>query len=218
MNRNGEYMRKKIKIYVVIAALLMIFIAVVIIVTVSAQKLYHLSDTVAGIIVSVMSTFLGAILGGTFTLLAVDRTISKQHDIQFVNEFPEKIRMLDELLIQLKGFKLKLNKENGPFLIIDRNNLSDQYDLATNVDGFTYFQIRQAHEVVSKIIEEMFFSQRDRLYTEDSYGAWHLIDGKDETLDANLEELNILVSQLINKMENYRKNFIDNYNKSIKVQ
>ncbi|HER2169465.1 TPA: hypothetical protein VJS58_001744, partial [Streptococcus pyogenes] len=89
---------------------------------------------------------------------------------------------------------------------------------ATNVDGFTYFQIRQAHEVVSKIIEEMFFSQRDRLYTEDSYGAWHLIDGKDETLDANLEELNILVSQLINKMENYRKNFIDNYNKSIKVQ
>lgn len=114
-------MKGRINSYTKIALLLMVFITVVIGATMSLQQQFGLSDAAAGAIVNIMSTFLGAVLGGTFTLLAVDRTIGKQNDIQFINEFPSKVRMLDEMLTELEEFQTKLTKKNAPFLIVDKN-------------------------------------------------------------------------------------------------
>jgi hypothetical protein len=192
-----------------------LFIVALVIVAVSMKTLPYIDENTAQIPVNVLVTFLGATLAGAFTLMGVDKTFEEQKKATFTQEFPSKILYLDKLLEEIYLLKTKLTKVNSPFLVLDENYLQGLFEISTDIDGYIYFKMREAHLNFSEIIHEMFYDVTNTIFTQNTYGERILMENKDEILNNKLLEMNDILDEIYNISKQYRDEFINFYNKSI---
>jgi adenylate kinase family enzyme len=213
-----EYIKLIIKttlLIIVVALCFALLVFSILISTMAIKSLFGLSDELANAVANLIGSIIVGIIAGAFTLMGVNQTFTKQVELQFINDFPSKIKNLDEILEKLNEFNKRINKDNSRSLHSDENFISSLFDLGTQVDGATYFRLRQTHLAIQRIINEMFRSE-NKLFSYDKYGQWCLIEGKEKDVEKYLTELKQHTQELINYLENLRETFIQHYNEKIK--
>jgi phosphotransferase system glucose/maltose/N-acetylglucosamine-specific IIC component len=206
----------RIALLIIVASLCFaLLVFSILMITMAIKSLFGLSDELANAVANLIGSIIVGIIAGAFTLTGVDQTFTKQVELQFINDFPSKIKKLDEILEKLNQFNERISKDNIRSLHSDENFISSLFDLGTQVDGATYFRLRQTHLAVQPIINEMFRGE-NKLFSHDRYGQWRLIEGKEKDVEKYLTELKQHTQELINYVENLRATFIQHYNEKIK--
>jgi hypothetical protein len=200
---------------IVIASCFTLLVYCILMSTLAIKSLFGLSDELANAVLSLIGSIIVGIITGAFTLIGVNHTFTKQKELQFINDFPSKIRILDEILGNLGQFYKRINRDNSRFLCLDENFISSLFDLGTQIDGATYFTLRQTHLAIKHIINEMFYSE-NKLFFQDSYGEWKFIEGREKDIENYLTELKRHTQELINYVESLRETFIQHYNEKVK--
>lgn len=194
-------------------ALIMLFIASL--VTGAHASLSFFEDKeIAMLPVQVILTLLSALLAGGFTLAGVQTTFKQQDKKDFTKEFPLKIYHLDSILEQLAELKGVTSKTNVPLLITKRDYIESLFKSATEVDGYIYFKIREAHIGFSSIIDQMYL-EPEKLCNKDEWGVWLIEQGNEEEYQIKLLAANKIVVDLENLVGDYRSKFIGHYNEVI---
>lgn len=205
---------KKKDLLLIILLVFLIIVALVVI-HVSMMNTFPKYKEIATIPGNVILTIFASSLGGAFTLLGVEKTFKEQGKIEFVKQFPTKVYYLDELIKELQEFKDKVILSNSQFLIQNQNKIASLFNLATDIDGYIYFEARKAHIEFSKIIDEMFNDVNERIFVQNEYGEHKMIKGKESENELRIETIQSIVQQLIVKCDSYRNSFIEHYNKNI---
>jgi hypothetical protein len=218
----GFAMKKYIKIIIkthssiiVITLATMVLIMSILMSTMSIKSLLGLSDELANAVASIIGGLVVAILSGALAMITANHASTKQIDLQFINEFPSKIRYLDEILDNLVEFSKKINKDNSHLLYLDENFIRGLFDLGTQVDATTYFRLRQSHLSIQRIINEMFHG-KNKLFFLDRDERYQIMVGRENDLENCLTRLNQHIEELTNYLETLRETFIQHYNEKVK--
>jgi hypothetical protein len=193
---------------------LIIFIIALMVIVASVKSLLPDND-IAMIPKEVMMAILSAALAGVFTIIGVEKTLGDQNKSKFISEFPFKISHLDNMLEEIESLKKELYFKNAPFLILKGNYIQSLISTSTQVDGYIYFQTREAHIKFSSIIKEMFDLRKSKLFNRSIHGEYSINYEKKEEIQAKIDQLMGLVEGYERLVSEYREDFIINYDKNL---
>ncbi|PNQ79317.1 MULTISPECIES: hypothetical protein [Paenibacillus] len=111
-----------------------------------------------GFFASYFGAIFGGVIGGLFTYLGVRQTINTQTKQKYIDEFPEKIKLLTDVLFKLKGQRDSFNNNEyfikglaqyerpSEYFDLMSSTISSAAESGNKIDGALYEKMKEIRE------------------------------------------------------------------------
>lgn len=188
------------------------------------------TDSWIGFFASYFGAIFGGVVGGLFTYLGVKQTINTQNKQKFIDEFPEKIKLLTDTLLKLKTQRDYYNekeyfikgyaqfKHHSEYFDMISNTVSSATESGIKIDGALYEKMKELrsrkdncilksanHLLISQVIADDEFGTNER-FSKDSMGFRQRVQ----------DEITLIYNDFIAIFENHQIKLEEKFKKYIK--
>lgn len=182
-----------------------------------------------GFFASYFGAIFGGVIGGLFTYLGVKQTINIQNKQKYIDEFPEKIKLLTDTLLKLKTQRDYFNesdyfikgyaqfKNHSEYFNMISSTVSSAAESGIKIDGSLYEKMKELrsrkdncilksvnHPLISQIIADDEFGTNERFSKESTNFRQRVQD-----------EITLIFNDLIAIFENHQFKMEEKFEKYI---